>query len=117
MREVLLCLEAVATCNCACSVQAAPGASPCLSTGCLRFTHPQCVRSPTSDCFKGLDQQAKNYLSSVPLVGDLRSPAMRDRHWDALREATKVGGWKRSSRCAPNVQCTCTITCTAALHC
>jgi dynein heavy chain len=28
----------------------------------------------------------------VPLVADLRSPAMRPRHWQQLMEATKVGG-------------------------
>eukprot|EP00878_Enallax_costatus_P044621 GHUV01053316.1.p1 GENE.GHUV01053316.1~~GHUV01053316.1.p1 ORF type:complete len:464 (+),score=147.77 GHUV01053316.1:399-1790(+) len=32
----------------------------------------------------------KNFLVSVPLVADLRSPAMRDRHWQQLMEATKV---------------------------
>ena len=53
----------------------------------------------------------------MPLVGDLRSPAMRDRHWDALREATKVGGRKCSSRCASNVQCTCAVACPAAPYC
>lgn len=36
----------------------------------------------------------KNFLVSVPLVADLRSPAMRDRHWNQLMEATKVStGW------------------------
>lgn len=42
--------------------------------------------------FKGLDQSVKNYLVSVPLIADLRSPAMRARHWAALMEATGVGG-------------------------
>ena len=32
----------------------------------------------------------RNYLASVPLVGELRSPAMRPRHWEALQAATKV---------------------------
>jgi hypothetical protein len=40
--------------------------------------------------FKGLDQAVKNYLVSVPLVADLRSPAMRPRHWALLMEATGV---------------------------
>lgn len=40
--------------------------------------------------FKGLDNMVKNFLVSVPLVADLRSPAMRDRHWQQLMEATKV---------------------------
>lgn len=41
-------------------------------------------------CFKGLDKCVKNFLTSVPLVADLRSPAMRDRHWEQLMETTKV---------------------------
>jgi len=42
------------------------------------------------DAFKGLDSAVKNFLVSVPLVADLRSPAMRPRHWEQLMEATKV---------------------------
>jgi hypothetical protein len=42
------------------------------------------------DVFKGLDNMVKNFLVSVPLVADLRSPAMRERHWQQLMEATKV---------------------------
>ena len=42
------------------------------------------------DCFKGVDNSVKNFLVSVPLVADLRSPAMRNRHWEQLMEATKV---------------------------
>eukprot|EP00891_Asterochloris_glomerata_P001316 jgi/Astpho2/1316/Aster-06188 len=42
------------------------------------------------DCFKGLDNSVKNFLTSVPLVADLRSPAMRDRHWTQLMTTTKV---------------------------
>jgi dynein heavy chain, axonemal len=40
------------------------------------------------DCFKGLDGMVKAFTSSLPLVAELRSPAMRDRHWDALMKAT-----------------------------
>jgi dynein heavy chain len=50
---------------------------------------PKRVRE--EDCFKGVDLLVKNFLVSVPLVADLRSPAMRDRHWEQLMEATKVG--------------------------
>jgi hypothetical protein len=32
----------------------------------------------------------KNYAAAIPLVGDLRSPAMRPRHWEALMAATKA---------------------------
>ena len=54
------------------------------------------------DCFKGVDLLVKNFLVSVPLVADLRSPAMRDRHWEQLMEATKVGPiWDRSSCKSP----------------
>lgn len=39
---------------------------------------------------QGLDQSLKNFATSVPLVADLRSPAMRDRHWQQLMTTTKV---------------------------
>lgn len=42
------------------------------------------------DCFRGVDDLVKNFLISVPLVADLRSPAMRERHWEQLMSATKV---------------------------
>jgi dynein heavy chain, axonemal len=42
------------------------------------------------DCYRGLDSSVKNFITSVPLVADLRSPAMRERHWTALMETTKV---------------------------
>eukprot|EP00798_Chlamydomonas_sp_ICE-L_P023007 gene23007-30199_t len=42
------------------------------------------------DCFRGVDDSVKNFLISVPLVADLRSPAMRDRHWEQLMTATAV---------------------------
>ncbi len=45
------------------------------------------------DVFKGVDASVKNFLTSVPLVADLRSPAMRDRHWEQLMATTKVRAW------------------------
>ncbi|CAD7704939.1 unnamed protein product [Ostreobium quekettii] len=42
------------------------------------------------NCFKGVDLSVKNFLTSIPLVADLRSPAMRDRHWEQLMDTTKV---------------------------
>jgi hypothetical protein len=42
------------------------------------------------DVFKGLDNMVKNFLVSMPLVADLRSPAMRPRHWQQLMDTTKV---------------------------
>ena len=47
--------------------------------------------------FKGLDQSLKNFATSVPLVADLRSPAMRDRHWQQLMATTKA--------CTPLLHC------------
>ncbi len=43
-----------------------------------------------ADCFKGLSARVKNYAAAIPLIKDLRSPAMRPRHWEALMAATKV---------------------------
>ena len=42
------------------------------------------------DAYRGLDASVKNFLTSVPLVADLRSPAMRDRHWEQLMDTTGV---------------------------
>jgi dynein heavy chain len=49
---------------------------------------PKKVRD--EDVFRGVDAMVKNFLVSVPLVADLRSPAMRDRHWQQLMSTTKV---------------------------
>ena len=40
------------------------------------------------DVFGGLQTYVKNFLTSIPLVADLRSPAMRERHWQQLMETT-----------------------------
>ena len=42
------------------------------------------------DARRGLDASVRNFLVSVPLVADLRSPAMRERHWQQLTATTKV---------------------------
>jgi len=42
------------------------------------------------DVFKGLDNMVKNFLVSMPLVADLRNPAMRPRHWKQLMDTTQV---------------------------
>ena len=42
------------------------------------------------NAFDGLDTSVKNFLVTIPLVADLRSPDMRDRHWKMLMEATGV---------------------------
>jgi dynein heavy chain, axonemal len=36
-----------------------------------------------------MDAFLKNLMTTVPLVSDLRSPAMRPRHWKLLMDATK----------------------------
>ncbi|KAK9817742.1 hypothetical protein WJX72_001478 [[Myrmecia] bisecta] len=64
-----------------------------MEDGCKAFVKevkalPKRIRD--EDCFKGVDLSVKNFLTSVPLVADLRSPAMRDRHWDQLMTTTKV---------------------------
>lgn len=72
------------------------------------LTHLYCYRPQTrcgpfqirdEDVFKGLDNMVKNFLVSVPLVADLRSPAMRERHWQQLMEATKA---RSHSHCVPS---------------
>lgn len=65
---------------------------------------PPALLAP-ADCFKGLDLLVKNYMAAVPLIGDLRSPAMRPRHWEALQQATKVGGRRAGTDTA--VVCSC----------
>eukprot|EP00906_Rhabdomonas_costata_P031047 RCo043883 len=47
------------------------------------------VRMKSWDAFKGLETTVKNMATSLPLVQDLRSPAMRDRHWRQLLRITK----------------------------
>lgn len=44
----------------------------------------------SNELMQGLDLSVKNFLTSVPLVADLRSPAMRERHWTQLMTTTKV---------------------------
>lgn len=56
------------------------------------------------DAFTGLDSTVKNMVTSLRAVGELQNPAIRDRHWEQLMQATKVIGgeelytkshWKR----------------------
>lgn len=42
------------------------------------------------DAFSGLDSDVKNMLTSLRSVGELQNPAIRDRHWQQLMQATKV---------------------------
>lgn len=58
------------------------------------------VQVRDEDVFKGLDQMVKNFLVSMPLVADLRSPAMRPRHWQQLANTTKVSPFGALGRLA-----------------
>ncbi|KAM9371463.1 dynein axonemal heavy chain 17 [Phaethornis superciliosus] len=42
------------------------------------------------DAFSGLDSTVKNMITSLRSVNELQNPAIRDRHWQELMEATKV---------------------------
>uniref|UniRef100_H2YYB5 AAA+ ATPase domain-containing protein n=1 Tax=Ciona savignyi TaxID=51511 RepID=H2YYB5_CIOSA len=42
------------------------------------------------DSFGGLDSVVKNMLTSLRAVSELQNPAIRDRHWQQLMQATKV---------------------------
>ena len=39
--------------------------------------------------YRGLDSIIKNFATTVPCVADLKSPSMRDRHWEKLMGITK----------------------------
>ncbi|NXU59271.1 DYH17 protein, partial [Turnix velox] len=42
------------------------------------------------DAFTGLDNTVKNMITSLRAVNELQNPAIRDRHWQELMQATKV---------------------------
>ncbi|NXI37002.1 DYH9 protein, partial [Galbula dea] len=42
------------------------------------------------DAFSGLESKVKNMLTALKAVGELQNPAMRERHWDQLMQATGV---------------------------
>ena len=42
------------------------------------------------DAFGGVDSTVKNMVTSLRAVGELQNPAIRDRHWLQLMQATKV---------------------------
>ncbi|NXT54658.1 DYH17 protein, partial [Pluvianellus socialis] len=42
------------------------------------------------DAFTGLDNSVKNMITSLRAVNELQNPAIRDRHWQELMQATKV---------------------------
>uniref|UniRef100_A0A8C3J4X5 Dynein axonemal heavy chain 17 n=1 Tax=Calidris pygmaea TaxID=425635 RepID=A0A8C3J4X5_9CHAR len=42
------------------------------------------------DAYTGLDNSVKNMITSLRAVNELQNPAIRDRHWQELMQATKV---------------------------
>ena len=42
------------------------------------------------DVYRNIDTMVKNFLVAMPCVSDLKSPSMRDRHWQKLMDVTKV---------------------------
>ena len=42
------------------------------------------------NAFTGLDSTVKNMVTSLRAVGELQNPAIRDRHWEQLMQATQV---------------------------
>ena len=43
------------------------------------------------DAYCGLDGMVKNMMTSLRAVGELQNPSIRDRHWEQLMTAAKVG--------------------------
>ena len=43
------------------------------------------------DTYTGVESTVKNMLTSLRAVGELQNPAIRDRHWHQLMQATGVG--------------------------
>jgi len=41
-----------------------------------------------ADAYRGLEQTAKQFLVTCPLISSLRQPSMRDRHWNMLTKVT-----------------------------
>lgn len=42
------------------------------------------------DAYGGLENTVKNMITSLRAVGELQNPAIRDRHWQQLMQATGV---------------------------
>lgn len=42
-----------------------------------------------ADAYDGLMKEIKKWLIFLPLIGELRNDAMRERHWDMIRELVK----------------------------
>lgn len=48
----------------------------------------QCLLIPYNSL--GMDSTVKNMVTSLRSVGELQNPAIRDRHWEQLMQATQV---------------------------
>lgn len=42
------------------------------------------------DAYTGLESTVKNMVTSLRAVGELQNPAIRERHWQQLMQATQV---------------------------
>lgn len=54
------------------------------------------------DAFVGLDNTVKNMITALRAVSELQNPAIRDRHWQQLMQATQVPcatGWGGGACC------------------
>ena len=54
------------------------------------------------DTYVGVEGTVKNMLTSLRAVGDLQNPAIRDRHWQQLMQATGVSiAFSQADVCHP----------------
>lgn len=51
------------------------------------------------DAFVGLDNTVKNMITALRAVSELQNPAIRDRHWQQLMQATQVPCATGGGRC------------------
>ena len=52
------------------------------------------------DAFVGLDDTVKNMVTSLRAVSELQNPAIRNRHWQQLMQATQVPRLGGAGRCS-----------------
>jgi dynein heavy chain, axonemal len=44
------------------------------------------------DAYQNLESTVRNMITSLRAVAELQNPAIRERHWEQLMNATKVSG-------------------------
>ena len=60
------------------------------------------------DAFTGMESSVKNMVTSLRAVGELQNPAIRDRHWEQLMQATQVIDCVKLHICTPHwIVCMC----------